>query len=300
MSDAAAVPPRNLSGGAWLLADLSLNIWALGIVKAMGLDFPPAQLVFLRAVAGFLLMLPWIWRGRAAFARVTDPGLHLLRVALSAITLTASFFAIARVPLALFTAINFTRPLVLMAMAALLLSEHVPPRRWFAGLVGLAGVAVAVEVQGTATFNWGLPALFVTVVAGTAAVIVTRALKATPTIVLMSFYTGGLALLLGPFAVLGWQPVAPGEWPLLLAVGVFAQAAQFCFLQAHKRAEAAFLAVLGYGSLVMSAAVGYFVFGETVTLRFALGALLIVAAAAWGTVLGPGRRQARGGTPGRG
>lgn len=289
-TDAAFGPPRNLSGGAWLLADLSLNIWALSIVKAMGLDFPPAQLVFLRAVVGFLLMLPWIWRERGRFARVADPGLHLLRVALSTIALTASFFAIARVPLALFTAINFTRPVVLMAMAALLLCEHVPPRRWVAGLVALAGVVVAVDVSGPASFSWGLPALLVTVVAGTAAVIVTRRLKATPTIVLMSFYTGGLALLVAPFTALGWRPVESAEWPLLLAVGIFAQAAQFCFLQAHKRAEAAFLAVLGYGSLVMSAAVGYFVFGEVVTLRFALGAALIVAAAAWGMVLAPGRR----------
>lgn len=290
-SDAAAGARGNLSGGAWLLADLSLNIWALSIVKAMGLDFPPAQLVLLRALVGFLLMLPWIWQARGRFARVADPGLHLLRVALSAITLTASFFAIARVPLALFTAMNFTRPLILMAMAALVLSEHVPPRRWVAGLVALAGVVIAVDVSGPDGFTWGLPALFVTVVGGTGAVIVTRRLKATPTIVLMAFYTGGLGLLVAPFAAVAWRPVAPAEWPLLLAVGVFAQAAQFCFLQAHKRAEAAFLAVLGYGSLVMSAAVGYLVFGETVTLRFAVGAALIVTAAAWGTGLLPVRRH---------
>lgn len=290
MSDAAAEPPRNLAGGAWLIADLSLNIWALSIVKAMGLDFPPTQLVFLRALAGFLLMLPWIWRERGAFAGLDDLPLHLLRVALSTVTLTASFFAIARVPFALFTAVNFTRPLILMAMAALFLSERVAPRRWLAGLVALTGVLIAVEPDPSGGFNWGLPALILTVCAGTGAVIVTRRLRATPTIVLMTFYTGGLALLIAPFAAANWQPVAADEWPALAAVGLFAQSAQFCFLQAHKRAEAAFLAVLGYGSLVMSATVGYVVFGEPVTLRFAVGASLIVCAAAWGTIFAPRRR----------
>jgi len=282
MSEPSA--PRNLSGGAWLIADFSLNIWALSIVKAMGLEYPPVQLVFLRALVGLTLMLPWIWRERRAFAHVSDPGLHLFRVVLSSITLVSSFFAIARVPFALFTAINFTRPLMMMVMAALILREHIPGRRWIAAFIGLAGVIVAVEPWGPVSPNLGLAALAVTVTTGTLAIIVTRRLSATPTIVLMCFYTAGLALVTAPFAALSWQPVAQGEWLPLLAIGLFAQSGQFCFLQAHKRAEAGFLAVLGYGSLVISSAVGYFVFGEVLTLPFLIGALLIVAAALWSSL----------------
>ena len=284
MHSATPEPARNLAGGLWLIADMCLNIWALSIVKAVGLDFPPTQIVLLRAVTGLTLMLPWIWRERAAFAKPDDLPLHMLRVMLSTITLTASFFAIARVPFALFTAMNFTRPLALMAMAALFLSERVTPRRWLAGMVALVGVLIAVDPSGTGSLNWGLPALVLTILAGTGAVIVTRRLKSAPTIVLMTFYTGGLAVLISPFALASWQEVSAEEWPALLAVGLFAQSAQFCFLQAHKRAEASFLAVLGYGSLVISAAVGYTIFNEPISLRFVLGACMIICAAAWGTV----------------
>ncbi|MFN3144351.1 MAG: hypothetical protein ACE368_03365 [Paracoccaceae bacterium] len=42
-------PRDNLRGGAWLIADMSLNIWALSIVKALGADYAAAQVVFLRA-----------------------------------------------------------------------------------------------------------------------------------------------------------------------------------------------------------------------------------------------------------
>ncbi len=127
MSDAQRRRLGQPAGGGWLVADFGLNIWALSIVKSLGADYPPAQLVFLRASVGFVLIPPWILRERSAFSGLRELRLHLLRVVLSAMALTASFFAISRVPFALFTAINFTRPMVTMAMAALLLSEQIPP-----------------------------------------------------------------------------------------------------------------------------------------------------------------------------
>jgi S-adenosylmethionine uptake transporter len=270
----------NARGSGWLLADMTLNIWALSIVKAMGLEVPAAQLVLLRAVVGFGLMLPWIWRERAAFARIADPGFQALRVGLSALALTCSFYAIARMPFALFTAMNFTRPLVLMAMAALLLAEPIRRSQWVAALVCLAGVAIALR-PGSVPIDAAVVALGVTIVAGTGAVIVTRRLSTTPTVVLMTLYTGGLAVILAPFAVVSWTPVRPEDWPVLLAIGVFAQSAQFCFIRAHKLAEAGVLALLGYLSLVLTTAVGFLVFGEVPTLPMLAGAALIVGASLW-------------------
>ena len=276
----APEPARNLTGGLWLLADMSLNIWALSIVKALGLGYPAFQLVFLRALVGLALMLPWIWRQRAAFRDLPDLPLHLARVALSTVALTASFFAVARLPFALFTAIGFTRPLLMMVMAALLLHEVIPPRRWIAAVLGLCGVIVAVnpsELSG----GWGLGAMFLTVFAGTSAIIATRRLAAAPTVVLMAFYTAGLTAMSAPFAAMTWQPVQSDQWPTLLAIGVFAQSAQFCFLQAHRSAQAAVLALLSYASLILSTAVGYLVFDEIPTPSFLAGATMIVLATLW-------------------
>lgn len=272
------LPPRNLSGGAWLLADMSLNIWALVIVKSVGLDIPAPQLVFLRALTGFVLMLPWIWVARGRFRGVDELPLHALRVGLSAITLTASFFAVARLPLALFSAIQFTRPVVTMVMATLILREVIPARRWWAAAAALVGAAIAIGPVATA-WNWGLPAAILVVLSGTAAVIVTRRLAAAPRVVMMTFYTAGLAICTAPFALLGWVHVPISLWPVLLAIGIFAQSAQFCFLAAHGRAEAGFLSVLGYLSLPLTTTVGFIVFQEVPAPRFYLGAALILASA---------------------
>lgn len=270
----------NARGSAWLLADMALNIWALSIVKAMGLEVPAAQLVLIRALVGLALMAPWIWRDRRAFRTLEAPGLQMLRVGLSAVALTCSFYAIARIPFALFTAINFTRPLVMMAMAAVLLAEPIRRSQWAAAIVCLLGVAIALR-PGTGPFEPAIAALAVTVLAGTGAIIVTRRLKATPMVVLMALYTGGLAVALAPLAMTTWRQIPPGDWPVLLAIGAFAQSAQFCFLRAHKLAEAGVLAILGYSSLLMTTAVGFFVFDEVPTVPLLAGASLIVAASLW-------------------
>ncbi|MCR9111174.1 DMT family transporter [Marivita sp. XM-24bin2] len=276
-------PRDNLKGGAWLFADMALNIWALGIVKALGLGYPVAQIVFLRAAVGLFLLSPWIFRNRADFARVPDLPLQILRVGLSVATLTASYFAIARVPLALFTTMNFTRPLVVMVLAALLLRERIAPSQWGAAAIAMIGVIIAIDPDGK-VLGPGLLALALVILTGSGAVIVTRRLRATPTIVLMTVYTVGLGLCTLPFAFWSWQPIPTEHLAPLLAIGVFAQTAQACFLRAHYNGDAGVLSVLGYMSLPLSTAAGFFAFGETPTMRFYAGSAMVVLAAASLTV----------------
>jgi drug/metabolite transporter (DMT)-like permease len=272
-----ATRSENLRGAAWLVADMSLNIWALGIVKAMGAEYPAVQLVFLRALVGLALLIPWMIRDRQAFTAIDRWGLHLLRVGLSTLTLSTSFFAISRVPFALFTAINFTRPILLMIFAALLLAERIGRLRWAAALLGLCGAVVAVGPS-TVELNLGLAALCLTVVLGTLAVICTRKLKGTAPVVMMTFYTAGLAALTAPLALVNWQPVASTHWPYLLAVGVFAQLAQICFLKAHWLADAGVLGPVAYVSIILSGAAGYLFFAEVPDINMAAGAVIIVVA----------------------
>ena len=273
----------NLRGGAWLIADMSLNIWALSIVKWLGAGYPATQVVFLRALIGLLLIAPLIWRDRAMFRALPDLPMHALRIILSVITLTASFFAISRVPLALFTAIGFTRPLVTMVMAAVLLREFIGPRRWLAAGIALIGVLIAVS-PGSVSWNWGLAALGIVVLTGSGAVIATRRLREAPAIVMMAFYTAGLTIFTAPFALVAWEPVGSDHILPLVLVGCFAQTAQLCFLKAHYHGTAGFLSVLSYLSLILSVGVGYLVFDEVPDTAFAIGATLVMGAALWVTL----------------
>ncbi|RYH11285.1 DMT family transporter [Tropicimonas sp. IMCC6043] len=272
----------NLRGGAWLLADLSLNIWALSIVKWLGADYASSQVVFLRALVGLVLILPMAWRRRAAFRGLPDLDLHLLRVGFAVVTLTASFFAIPRVPMATFTAIGFTRPLITMVLAALLLGEVIGRRRWIAAGVAFFGIVIAVNPS-EVPWSWGLAAMVVVVLSGSAAIIATRRLRDAPVIVMMAFYTAGLTVFSAPFTLWNWTPIQHGHLLPLILIGCFAQTAQACFLRAHYHGAAGFLSVLSYLSLVFSVGVGFVVFGERPGPAFALGASLVVGAALWVT-----------------
>ncbi|MCA1263279.1 DMT family transporter, partial [Nitratireductor aquimarinus] len=147
----------------------------------------------------------------------------------------------------------------------------------------LVGAFIAAS-PGNVEWTPALLAALAAVLAGTGAIIVTRQLKGTPPVVMMLFYTGGLALITAWPAISGWQDVAAGHWPFLLAVGVFSQAAQFCFLRAHWLGDAGFLGPLGYSSLILSGVVGYVFFGEVPSLNTVIGAAIIVSATAFLTL----------------
>lgn len=264
---------------AWILVDLTLNVAALTLVKWLGADYPASQIVFLRAVTGLLVLLPWAWRERVVFTHIDRHRWHLLRIVLSSITLATSFYAVTRLPLAVFTAINFSRPVLLMAMAAWLVGERIGGRRWFAAAVGLLGVLVAVNPDNV-PLSMAVLALAVTVISGCSAILVTRRLVDAPAVLLMVLYGAGLALVCGPFAWWHWQPVAAAHVLPLLLIGAITQCAQFCFLRAHALGDIGLLAPLMYISLVLSAAAGFLVFSEVPTAATVTGALCIVLAAA--------------------
>ena len=283
----------NLKGGAWLLADLGLNVWALSIVKWLGPDYAATQVVFMRAAVGFMLIVPFILKDRYKFRDTPEMPLHLLRVMMSVITLTASFFAISRVPLALFTAVGFTRPIVTMILAAIFLREPIGGKRWIGAGIAFVGVVIAVNPGSFGGNPTGLAALGVVVLSGSAAIIATRRLKGAPSIVLMTFYTVGLAFVTAPFAFWSWSAVPTAHIVPLLLVGVFAQSAQLCFLRAHFFGAAGFLSVLSYLGLVLSVLVGILVFNETPGPEFFVGAALVVLAAIWVSL--DARRRAKQG-----
>lgn len=268
----------NLRGAIWLITDMAFNIWALAIVKTLGVSLPATQVVLVRALVGLAVLLPFV-AYHGGLRRLTHPGLQVLRIGLSTIAMTGSYLGVAKLPFALFTTVNFTRPLLMMTLAALLLRERILPKQWLAGGVGLVGVVVAINPANLSEgYGSGLAALFASVVAGTFAVIILRRMREEDPLTQMIWQTAGLAAVAAAPAYLFWHP--PGSaWPILLAVGLFSQTAQFCFMRAHYWADAGVIAPLGYISLILSVTVGYFVFQEIPSLRLYLGATLIIGAA---------------------
>jgi drug/metabolite transporter (DMT)-like permease len=266
--------PLWISAG-WLLLDMALVTTMQAIVKAEGETYPAVQLVFLRSLVGFMSVTPLVWRHRRKLTDLSNIRGHLARVAFNSVALTLNFAAFAALPLALVTAIGFTRPLVLLVMAAIMLGESVTRMRYSFTALGFIGVIVMVQPDAI-PWNMGLVAAFGSVFFGSLAIVQTRRLAGESTVVLMLFYTVGLTLLTSIPAAVVWVPIPWSESPNIILVGVLAQVGQYCWLQAYQKQEARLLAPIGYLSILFSGFAGWLFFGEIPSLSLCIGAAIVV------------------------
>lgn len=174
---------------------------------------------------------------------------------------------------------EFTRPLVSMPLAAVLLEERVRPLRWAGAAVALAGVTLLATPRGFGfgpLLPGGLAAAGFSVLFGALATIQTRALSGESNIVVMTFYSAGLTLLAAIPAALTWRPITFSDLLPLVALGALAQAGQFCFLQAYWSAESGFLAPTLYLSILLTAGAGFIVFSERPSAGFWAGGMVVL------------------------
>src|SRR3546814_19115842 len=80
--------------------------------------------------------------------RTKRPGRHAGRCIAGITSMFAYFYALAYLPLADLTAINFTMPLFVTALSVPLLGERVGWRRWAAVAVGFGGVLLMTRPGG--------------------------------------------------------------------------------------------------------------------------------------------------------
>jgi drug/metabolite transporter (DMT)-like permease len=273
--------PLGISAG-WLLLDMALVTTMQAIVKAEGETYPAVQLVFLRSLVGFISVAPLVWRHRRKLTSLSNIRGHLVRVAFNSAALTLNFAAFAALPLALVTAIGFTRPLVLLVMAAIMLGERVSRTRFVFTALGFLGVIVMLQPDAI-PWNMGILAAFGSVLFGSLAVVQTRRLAGESTVILMLFYTVGLTLLTSIPAAVVWVPISWSEAPNIILVGVLAQLGQYCWLQAYQKQEARLLAPIGYLSILFSGFAGWLFFGEIPSLSLCIGAAIVVLTTVLGT-----------------
>jgi S-adenosylmethionine uptake transporter len=213
---------------------------------------------------------------------------HLGRVLCSTLSLSCNYAAIAALPLTLVTVIGFTRPFVILGLAALLLGERILRRHWISSAICFASMVFIVS-PGSMSWDWGLLAALGTVVFGSLSVIQTRRLTGEHAVVLMVFYTLGLAVLTAVPAFLVWVTPTPSDIPSFLIIGVLAQVGQFCFLRSHQLAEASILAPLSYIVIVFSSIADYLYFGIVPTISLIVGSFVIITTVLLGTQVGSRR-----------
>ncbi|MEO9529002.1 DMT family transporter [Roseibium sp.] len=263
---------------------------------------PLAVLVWLRFLGGAVTILSVAAVRRSpAFLRPSSHWkLHLLRAFCGVGGLGCTIYAASVLPLADATAIGLTKGIFAIALAGLILKEVVTGRHWVAGglcALGAFLVVTAAESGGGSSRELVLPgvaaALLGAVFMASEALIMRFVAQREHTITILAHVNVIAAVLLtGPVI---WVIVSHGvAWKDLLAfawMGPLAILGQSLNLSAYRRAGAATLAPVFYGTVLLSAAFGYVVWGEIPAPVAVAGAVLIVAGGAVLTVPRAALRQ---------
>jgi drug/metabolite transporter (DMT)-like permease len=261
------------------------------LVRQLGDVAPVGQMVFFRSACAIPpVLLIYAYRGELATAvRTGRPFGQLGRGMLSVGGMFTNFSALTRLPLADATAISFASPLITVALAAIVLKEHVRIYRWSAVLVGFAGVIVMLvphfdsghyAVAGAAAAaTVGSVLALISAFCNAGTVIQTRRLTQSETTSSIVFYFSLVTALAGaltlPFA---WHSPTGSELVKLIALGVLGGIAHIFLTESYRHATASVLAPFDYSAMLWALLLGYWVFGELPSALVYVGASIVAGA----------------------
>src|SRR5712672_2703768 len=266
-----------LAGIGLMLLSIFMFSFGDALGKFMVATYSVGQLLWLRACAALIVLLPMIWRYRAEFMHLERPWLQLLRVTLSTLEVAAFFLATVYLPLADVITYYLACPIFVTALSGVVLGERIGWRRWTAILVGFCGVLIALRPSAQ-TVSWPAMIALGGSLSFAILMLITRSLRATPDIVLASSQFVGTFLLGAVLSPIGWVTPSAGSVGLFAAAGCISVAALLCVNRSLKLAPASVVVPYQYSMIIWAVMFGFAVFGDVPSLPTILGAAIIIGA----------------------
>lgn len=254
-----------------------LFVAVTAIVKHIGDAVPAAQSAFLRYVLGLVFLLPMIKPILAARLSSRQFKLFAVRGLAHTFAVILWFFAMARIPIADVTAMNYLSPVYVSIGAALFLGERLPPRRLIAVIMALIG-AVIILRPGMRELDTGHFAMLLTAVLFAVGYLLAKQLSGeVSAAVVVGMLSITVTICLAPFAFAVWVPVSGENIALLFLVACFATAGHFTMTLAFAAAPLTVTQPVTFLQLVWAVLLGYFVFEEAIDSWVIFGGAVIMA-----------------------
>jgi drug/metabolite transporter (DMT)-like permease len=266
-----------LAGIGLMLLSISMFSFGDALGKFIVATYSVGQLLWLRACAALLVLLPVIWKQRVEFFRLERPWLQLLRVTLSTLEVAAFFLATVYLPLADVVTYYLACPIFVTALSGVVLGERIGWRRWTAILVGFCGVLIALRPS-SQTVSWPAMIALGGSLSFAILMLITRSLRATPDIVLASSQFVGTFLLGAVLSPFGWVTPSAGSLGLFAVAGVISVFALLCVNRSLKLAPASVVVPYQYSMIVWAVIFGFVVFGDVPSWATIVGAAIIIGA----------------------
>ena len=285
-------PPNAASSARHPLVGIALKSTAVltfslmfGLVKYLGHTYPVGEIVFARSlfamvpIAVMVYARPERWRA----IKTRRPWGHVLRASAGLFGMIFNFLSLTLLPLGDAMAISFLTPLILIALAPVLLHEHVGRMRVSAAVVGFLGVLIvaaphAAIVHGGSVSRWGVVSAFGAAFCVAIVQVFLRAMGKTEQPLATVFWFT-LTTTVASAAVLPFGFVMPTaiDFVLLALCGLIGGIAQYLITESYRHADASMLAPFDYLALPVSLMLGFTVFREIPTAYSLTGGAVIMA-----------------------
>ncbi len=264
-------PSQTLSGIFYLVAGLAVFSVQDLILKQLSGGYPLHQAMVIRSLTALPLLILLVLRDGKGLAAILAPGWQRLfaRGFILFLAYTSYYLALAALPLATTVALYFSAPLMMVALAALLLGDRVGPARWLAVGCGFLGVVVMVR-PGSSLFDWAALLPVFSGLSYALSMVLARRMGVRHSAAVLAFHGNTVfllcALLLsaifggGSFAegghpslaflTRGWAVPTPGDLGLMMACGGIAAAGLTLLTQAYRIAPTSSVAPFEYSAMI--------------------------------------------------
>ncbi len=264
---------------AWLMLGITAGLFLDLCAKELLRTYALQQFILLRSLISIAILLAIAPRfGGFRSLRTQQKAWHLLRTVLAVGAMFGFFYGLSKMPLVNAFTLGYTAPLMMTALSAVFLKEHVGWRRW--GAVGLGFVGVLIMLRpGGGEFSFPALAVLIAAFCYACQAITARKLSSSESTLALSLYVllGPMIVSLGLVGNYDWlDPDAIG-WILLTGAGACSVLAWVGFVNGYRAASPALLAPLEYTGLVGGAIAGYVFWNEVPDRWVVVGAMIIIA-----------------------
>ncbi len=258
----------------------ALSFSLMGVcVKQVGGRIPAAEVVLARAIVS--VALSWLMLRRAGISPWGKRRWLLIwRGAIGTAALLCVYAALAALPLASATVLQYLYPPFTALLAWLLLGERIGKRVVAAMALGWLGVLLVAHPGGSMALAWQPVLIAVAGALFTAlAYVSVRSLGQSEHPLVIVFYFPLVALPLSlPLVALDPVLPTPMEVLWLLGVGLFTQLGQVYLTRSLMALPAARATAISYVQVVFAGGWGWLLFGEAIDASTIAGAALVLAA----------------------
>jgi len=265
------------AGVFWMFVTGVIFIAVTALVKINGTRIPAAEAAFIRYIIGFVFLIPLLHKLHISHITARQWGLFSLRGITHAFGIIGWFYAMAHIPIAEVTSLNYLSPIFVTLGAAVFLGENLALRRIMAVTVALIGALIILR-PGFRTLELAHYGMMATSVFFAVSLLLGKHLAdrfspALIVVMLSVFVTLGLA----PIAWSVWIPPQMSELVLLGGVAALATTGHYTMALAFRAAPLSATQPVTFLQLVWAVLLGVVFFDEPADIWVVIGGMTIMA-----------------------